>query len=66
MVNFLHNVTALAGAATLRKIFDFKKQVVNLFGNLGANEAPITSFPETPGAANEDVVFSYFRSTRLC
>ncbi|KAJ7918440.1 hypothetical protein B0H13DRAFT_2269147 [Mycena leptocephala] len=51
MVNFLHNITALAGAATLVKIFDFKNQVINLSGTNGVT---VISFPETPGADNED------------
>ncbi|KAF7342086.1 hypothetical protein MVEN_01795900 [Mycena venus] len=54
MVNFLHNITALAGAATLVKIFDFKNQVVNLSGDNDADGTAIVSFPETPGASNED------------
>ncbi|KAJ6510302.1 hypothetical protein C8R47DRAFT_1065458 [Mycena vitilis] len=56
MVNFLHNITALAGAAALCKIFDFKHQAVNLAFNDGMDAVPIISFPETPGAPNEDSV----------
>ncbi|KAJ6585727.1 hypothetical protein B0H19DRAFT_1228038 [Mycena capillaripes] len=54
MVNFLHNITALAGAATLVKIFDSKNQLVNLAGNVGIDGVAIFTFPETPGAPNED------------
>jgi hypothetical protein len=57
MVNFLHNITALAGAATLVKIFDFKNQVINLSGTNGVT---VISFPETPGADNEDVTLRFF------
>jgi hypothetical protein len=53
MVNFLHNITALAGAATLVKIFDNKNQLVNLAGNVGVNGVAIFTYPET--APNEDV-----------
>ncbi|KAJ7667550.1 hypothetical protein DFH06DRAFT_1182838, partial [Mycena polygramma] len=38
----------------LCKIFDFKNQAVNLAFNDGMNGVPIISFPETPGAPNED------------
>jgi len=54
MVNFLHNITALAGAATLVKIFDFNNQVLNLAGAVGLNGVAIMGFPEVAGAANED------------
>ncbi|KAJ7911907.1 hypothetical protein B0H13DRAFT_1875380 [Mycena leptocephala] len=54
MVNFLHNITALAGAATLVKIFDNKNQLVNLAGNVGVNGVVIFTYPETAGAPNED------------
>ncbi|KAJ7145089.1 hypothetical protein C8R43DRAFT_1197229, partial [Mycena crocata] len=53
MVNLL-NITSLAGALTLVKIFDFQGHVINLSGNSGAPENAIISFPETPGALNED------------
>ncbi|KAJ7875653.1 hypothetical protein B0H13DRAFT_1894023 [Mycena leptocephala] len=60
MVNFLHNITALAGAATLVKIFDNKNQLVNLAGNVGVNGVAIFTYPETAGAPNEDVRLLWF------
>ncbi|KAJ6466982.1 hypothetical protein C8R45DRAFT_482390 [Mycena sanguinolenta] len=53
MVNFLQNLTALAGAATLVTISDFKNQVINLSGDGGADGNAIISFPNTPGAVNQ-------------
>ncbi|KAJ7272474.1 hypothetical protein C8J57DRAFT_1226003 [Mycena rebaudengoi] len=53
MVNLL-NITALAGAATLVKIFDSKNQVFNLAGNIGVNGVPIFTYAVIPGAAEED------------
>jgi hypothetical protein len=55
MVNFLHNITALAGAATLCKIVDFQSHVINLSANLGSTGNAVIGFPETAGAANENV-----------
>ncbi|KAJ7145090.1 hypothetical protein C8R43DRAFT_1197231 [Mycena crocata] len=55
MVNLLHNITSLAGVATLCKILDFQNHLINLSGgNPGGNGNPIISFPETPGASNEN------------
>ncbi|KAK7001812.1 hypothetical protein R3P38DRAFT_3404854 [Favolaschia claudopus] len=54
MVNFLHNITALAGVATLVNIADFKSQLINLSGSGGAVGTPIISFPRTAGAENQD------------
>ncbi|KAK7001824.1 hypothetical protein R3P38DRAFT_1771122 [Favolaschia claudopus] len=55
MVNFLHNITALAGAATLVNIIDFKDQRINLSGASGYTVGtPVISYPNTPGAANQD------------
>ncbi|KAJ7026558.1 hypothetical protein C8F04DRAFT_1190370 [Mycena alexandri] len=54
MVNFMQNITALAGSATLCRIFDFKNQVINLSGDFAANGTAIISYPETPGAPNEE------------
>jgi hypothetical protein len=55
MVNFLHNLTALAGVGTIVKIFDFKNETINLSGDAGVTGNAIISFPQTPGAANENV-----------
>ncbi|KAK7050542.1 hypothetical protein R3P38DRAFT_3608250 [Favolaschia claudopus] len=54
MVNFLHNITALAGVATLVNIADFKSQLINLSGSGSAVGTPIISFPRTAGAENQD------------
>ncbi|KAJ6537573.1 hypothetical protein DFH09DRAFT_1178002, partial [Mycena vulgaris] len=54
MVN-LASLTSFAGALTLVKIIDFQGNRLNLNGGIGA--APgnsIISWPETPGALNED------------
>jgi hypothetical protein len=55
MVRFLHNVTSLAGVSTLCKILDFKNQTVNLSENLGISGNAVISFPQTPGAPNQNV-----------
>ncbi|KAJ6587520.1 hypothetical protein DFH09DRAFT_1307750 [Mycena vulgaris] len=62
MVNLV-NITSLLGAATLVKIFDFQGHSVNLGGNNGAFSNPIISFPETPGAANENWFLNLVNST---
>ncbi|KAJ6563315.1 hypothetical protein DFH09DRAFT_1158932 [Mycena vulgaris] len=54
MVNFLHNVTALAGAFTLTRIFDFQGNVVTLSQNQVFNGAAIVSSPGTSGALNQE------------
>ncbi|KAJ6536192.1 hypothetical protein B0H19DRAFT_1079711 [Mycena capillaripes] len=54
MVNFVHNVTALAGAFTLTRIFDFQGHLVTLSQNQVFNGAPIVSFPPTSGALNQE------------
>ncbi|KAJ6588527.1 hypothetical protein B0H19DRAFT_1248173 [Mycena capillaripes] len=54
MVNFLHNITALAGVATLCKISDFKNQLINLSGDFSANGLnAIISSPQSLGFADE-------------
>ncbi|KAJ7582293.1 hypothetical protein C8J56DRAFT_1056439 [Mycena floridula] len=53
MVNFLHNITVLADAATLCKIFDFQGRVINLSGAQTINGTPVISFTES-GAQNEN------------
>ncbi|KAJ7482661.1 hypothetical protein FB451DRAFT_1364600 [Mycena latifolia] len=45
MVNFLHNITVLAGAATVCRIFDFKNGVVSLAGGLGEDGIAIGTGP---------------------
>ncbi|KAJ7884248.1 hypothetical protein B0H13DRAFT_1890103 [Mycena leptocephala] len=45
MVNFLHNITALAGAATVCRIFDFKNGVMSLAGGLGDDGIAIGTGP---------------------
>ncbi|KAJ6551003.1 hypothetical protein DFH09DRAFT_1281154 [Mycena vulgaris] len=54
MVNFLHNITALAGAATVCKIFDSKSSVLTIAGGLGEDEIAVLGFPVVAGAANQD------------
>ncbi|KAF7333692.1 hypothetical protein MVEN_02325400 [Mycena venus] len=53
MVNILTNITALAGAATLVNIVDFKKQVLDLSNSFAINGNPIISFPEGAGQTNQ-------------
>ncbi|KAJ7452004.1 hypothetical protein FB451DRAFT_1186044 [Mycena latifolia] len=55
MVNFLHNVTALAGAFTLTRIFDFQGHVVTLSPNQVFEGAAVVSSPGTSGALNQQV-----------
>ncbi|KAJ7728229.1 hypothetical protein B0H16DRAFT_1589327, partial [Mycena metata] len=45
MVNFLHNITALAGAATVCRIFDYKNGVMGLTGGLGEDGIAIGTGP---------------------
>ncbi|KAJ6542312.1 hypothetical protein DFH09DRAFT_1173999, partial [Mycena vulgaris] len=55
MVNILHNITALVGAATICKILDFQSHLINLSGSSPVpNGDAIISFPEDPGAPNEN------------
>ncbi|KAJ7824134.1 hypothetical protein B0H13DRAFT_1919300 [Mycena leptocephala] len=53
MVNFLHNITALAGAATVCKIFDFKNSILTIAGGLGEDEIAVLGAPVVAGAANQ-------------
>ncbi|KAF7326749.1 hypothetical protein MVEN_02593900 [Mycena venus] len=45
MVNFLHNITVLAGAATVCRIFDYKNDVMGLTGGLGEDGIAIGTGP---------------------
>ncbi|KAJ7214453.1 hypothetical protein GGX14DRAFT_392479 [Mycena pura] len=50
MVNFLQNITALAGAATLCKIFDYKNSLLAVSGGSGADNAAVVAAPTVAGA----------------
>ncbi|KAJ7884245.1 hypothetical protein B0H13DRAFT_1890100 [Mycena leptocephala] len=54
MVNFLHNITALAGAATVCKIFDFRSSVLTIAGGLGEDGVAIQTTPTVAGATNQE------------
>ncbi|KAK7048812.1 hypothetical protein R3P38DRAFT_3175056 [Favolaschia claudopus] len=60
MVNFLHNITALAGIATLVNIVDFKEQLLNLNGANWVVGTPVISYRRTAGAENQDASGSQF------
>ncbi|KAJ7629017.1 hypothetical protein FB45DRAFT_919782 [Roridomyces roridus] len=57
MVNFIQNITALASAATLCKIFDYKNTVLTTAGGSGSDNAAVTSTTNggTGGSTNQDV-----------
>ncbi|KAF7376991.1 hypothetical protein MSAN_00117000 [Mycena sanguinolenta] len=54
MVNFLHNITALAGAATVCTIFDYKNSVLSIAGNVGSDNVAIGAGPLAAGALNQE------------
>ncbi|KAJ6579267.1 hypothetical protein DFH09DRAFT_1147942 [Mycena vulgaris] len=54
MVNFLHNITVLAGATTVCKIFDFRNSVMTLAGNVGEDGIAIQTTPVVAGAENQN------------
>ncbi|KAJ6540752.1 hypothetical protein B0H19DRAFT_1269293 [Mycena capillaripes] len=54
MVNFLHNITALAGAATVGRIFDFRSSLMTTAGGLAEDAIAIVGAPQVVGAVNQN------------
>jgi hypothetical protein len=62
MVNFLNNITVLAGAATVCKIFDFRSSVLTLAGNVGEDGIAIQTTPIVAGAENQNVSLLWMKA----